>query len=56
MIESTYRIGLFTLYQFALVVGILLMPVALAARQLGLSLPVGEFVDRLGERYEQAAQ
>jgi hypothetical protein len=56
MFETTYRLGLFTLYQFALVFGIVLMPVALLARRVGLTLPVGEVVDAVGDAYEQAAQ
>jgi hypothetical protein len=56
MIETTYRFSLFALYQFALFAGILLMPVALAARHVGLTIPVGEFVESIGEAYEQAAR
>jgi hypothetical protein len=56
MFETTYRLGLFTLYQFALVFGILLMPIALLARRAGVTLPVGELVDAVGNAYEQAAE
>lgn len=56
MFESTYRLGLFTLYQFALVFGILLMPVALLARRIGLSLPIGEMIDAIDNAYERTAQ
>jgi hypothetical protein len=56
MFETTYRLGLFTLYQFALVFGIILMPLALLARRLGVTLPVGEAVDAIGDAYERAAR
>lgn len=56
MIETTYRFSLFALYQFALLLGILLMPIALAARHVGLTIPVGEVVESVGEAYERVAR
>lgn len=55
MIETTYRAGLLVAYQFAVVVGILLMPIALLARQAGVTLPVGRLVERLHAAYAEAA-
>jgi hypothetical protein len=43
---------LFALYQATLVLGIVLLPLALFARRLGVRVPVGRVVDRLGEAYE----
>lgn len=54
MIEAFQRTTLFALYQFAVVLGIVLMPLALVARQVGVTLPVGRFIDTVGEAYENA--
>lgn len=54
MIERAYRATLFALYQFTIAVGIALMPVALAARRTGVTLPVHRVVDELGDAYENA--
>ncbi len=56
MIETTYRVGLLVAYQFAVFVGILLMPVALLARRAGVTLPIGNFVQTLDEAYTRAAE
>lgn len=53
MIESATRLTVFALYQFTVVFGILLLPVALAARQLGINLPVGDMIDQLDSAYDQ---
>lgn len=54
MIESFERATLFALYQLSIALGIVLLPVALLARQGGVNLPVGRLVARLGEAYEDA--
>jgi hypothetical protein len=54
MIETTYRAGLLVVYQFAVFVGIVLMPVALLARQVGVTLPVGHLVQTLDDAYTNA--
>ncbi|MFB6196475.1 MAG: hypothetical protein ABEI80_09915 [Haloplanus sp.] len=54
MIESLYRAGAFTLYQTTLVVGIVLMPLALLARRLGVTLPLGDLVTTAARAYENA--
>lgn len=41
------RIVLFALYQFSLLVGVLLFPVALAASRVGLRFPFHRVIDRL---------
>ncbi|MFB6107377.1 MAG: hypothetical protein ABEJ82_00875 [Haloplanus sp.] len=53
MIESLQRLGLFTLYQTTVLLGIVLMPLALLARRLGVHLPVGELVETLGRAYDE---
>ena len=53
--ERVYRATLLVLYQLALLVGIVVMPVALVADRFGLGLPVHRAVKRLGEKYDQAA-
>jgi hypothetical protein len=55
MIETTYRAGLLAAYQLAVFVGILLMPLALLARQAGVTLPIGRLVQRLDDAYSDVA-
>lgn len=52
MIETAYRLSLFALYQFTIALGILLFPVALLARRVGVEFPLGRVVARLGSAYE----
>jgi len=53
--ERVYRATLLVLYQLALLVGIVAMPVALVADRFGLGLPVHRAVECLGEKYDQAS-
>jgi hypothetical protein len=39
------------LYSLALVLGIILMPVALAMRKLGIAVPIDDLLDRLTTAY-----
>lgn len=55
MIESVTRLTVFALYQFTVMLGILLLPVALAARRLGVNLPIGELIERLDSAYDRTA-
>ncbi len=55
MIESATRLTVFALYQLTVVFGILLLPVALAARRLGVNLPIGDLIDQLDSAYDQTA-
>ena len=55
MIETTYRAVLLAAYQFAVFVGILLMPIALLARRVGVTLPVGRLVEQLDAAYTEVA-
>lgn len=53
MIRPVTRAVLFALYQLSILAGILLLPVALATRRLGLTLPAHRFVERLEAAYER---
>lgn len=50
------RTVLFTLYQFSVIIGIILMPIALLARQSGIVIPIHRIVDRFESAYEQFEQ
>ena len=52
--HSVRRIGLFALHQLTVLTGILLFPLALATRRVGLSLPVGRAVERVRRAYDEA--
>ena len=54
MASRLYRATVFALYQCSLLLGILLMPFALVAGRVGLTLPVHRLVTRLGDAYERA--
>ncbi|PSP50214.1 hypothetical protein BRC67_09760 [Halobacteriales archaeon QH_3_68_24] len=47
------RATVFVLYQLSLLVGIVLLPMALAMRRIGIVLPVHRVVDRLETAYER---
>lgn len=54
MIDRAHRATLFALYQLSIALGILLLPIALAANRVGLRLPLHRLVEGLGSRYEAA--
>jgi hypothetical protein len=55
MIRKAYAALLLALYQFSILLGILLLPVALVARRAGVELPMDRLIDRVGTAYENAA-
>lgn len=55
MPTTLYRATVFALYQLSLLAGVLLLPVALLVRQVGVDLPLGRVVDRLNEAYHRTA-
>jgi hypothetical protein len=55
MAPSPYRAAVFALYQFSIVLGIALLPVALAAKRAGIRLPIGRLIDRLGSTHRRLA-
>lgn len=54
MASRVYRATVAALYQLSLLVGIALLPFALATRRLGLSLPFHRLVTRLRDAHERA--
>ncbi|WP_436902040.1 hypothetical protein [Halovenus halobia] len=52
--ERLHRFALLVLYQFTLLAGILLLPVAMLTERLGFRPPVDRLVTGLKQRYEQA--
>jgi len=52
--ERLYRATLLVMYQFALLAGIVMLPVALLTRQFGVRLPIDRMIMGLKESYEQA--
>jgi len=53
MFEQLHRASLYVLYQTSLVLGIALLPVALVARQAGISLPIHRVVRSLRNAYDE---
>lgn len=51
-----HRATVFVMYQLSLLTGILLLPMALAMRKVGLTLPVHRVIDRVGAAYEQTSE
>ncbi len=56
MASRPYRALVAAAYQLSLAVGILAMPLALAAGKLGLRVPIGRVVRRLRDAYEAASR
>ena len=56
MLDDLRRGAAFVLYQLTLAVGILAMPVALGARRLGLTLPIGRLVEAAKRTYRSGSR
>jgi hypothetical protein len=56
MTTRLYQYALLTAYQFALVLGIAMLPLALLTRRVGVTPPVDPLIDRLGAAYEDVAE
>ncbi|SDQ66700.1 hypothetical protein [Natronobacterium texcoconense] len=52
MISRVYHATMFALYQLCIVAGILAMPVAIAARQAGVTLPIHRLLSNVEDAYE----
>lgn len=52
MIQRTYHATVFALYQLTLAAGIALLPLALAVRKLGISIPAHRVVEPLASASE----
>ncbi|SEL75013.1 hypothetical protein [Haloferax larsenii] len=55
MFHRLQKTALFAAYQLTVATGIALLPVALAARRMGVTLPVHRLVETTGDAYERAA-
>lgn len=55
MVARLYTATLFALYQFTLLLGILLLPVAMITERLGLRLPMDRVLSGLNDAYAQAS-
>ena len=51
MIATIERLAAFAVYQLSLLLGLVLLPIALLARQGGVTLPVGRLIDRTRRAY-----
>ena len=51
-----HRVGLAVLYQVTLLVGIVLLPVALVARRIGVGVPYHRFLESLKGAYDRATE
>jgi len=47
------RATVFMLYQLSILSGIVLLPVAVAMRRVGVTLPLHRVIDRVGDAYER---
>jgi hypothetical protein len=53
MESRLYNTTLLALYQLTVLLGIALLPVALAARRVGIELPIHKMIARLGDAYDE---
>jgi hypothetical protein len=56
MIQRVQRFALLAAYQLSIALGIVLLPVAIAFRRMGVVLPVHRFIDRVEDAYEGTAR
>ena len=56
MLDDLRRGAAFVAYQLVLAIGILAMPVALGARRLGLTLPIGRLVESAERAYRNGSR
>ncbi|NKE36213.1 hypothetical protein GWG54_10365 [Natronococcus sp. JC468] len=56
MKTRAYHATLFALYQLSIVVGIFVMPLAMATRQAGYTLPIHRLIETVGEAYDDVSQ
>lgn len=52
MFDRTRRTTLFVAYQLTIMLGILTMPIALALRRVGLTIPLHKVVESIERAYE----
>lgn len=56
MESRLHRATLFALYQLSVLLGIALMPIALIARQVGVTVPIHRMIERLGTAYDRSTE
>lgn len=56
MIQRVKRVALLAAYQLSITLGIVLLPVSIAFRRLGVVLPIHRLIDRIGDAYEGTAE
>lgn len=56
MIGSASRFALFAMYQFVVVLGLLMLPVALFTRRFGVTLPIGDLIEATEAAYERVEE
>ncbi|WP_458204798.1 hypothetical protein [Haladaptatus sp. NG-SE-30] len=56
MFAPLRRATLFALYQMSVLTGILLLPVALVARRVGVPIPMHRIVQSLEQAYDEATE
>ena len=54
MKSHVYCATLFALYQFTIALGIAMLPLAIAARQAGFTIPIHRLLIQLGDAYDEA--
>jgi hypothetical protein len=56
MLRRLHRTAMLALYQLVVMAGIAMLPVALLARRVGLTLPVDRMVEAAGTAYDEATE
>lgn len=56
MIGRVRTFALLAAYQISIALGIVLLPVALAFRQVGVVLPIHRFIERFEDAYQGSAE
>jgi len=56
MESRLYRATLFALYQLTVLVGLVMLPIALLVRQVGVAVPVHRAIDRVEAAYERTTE
>ncbi|MFC4543604.1 hypothetical protein ACFO5R_16890 [Halosolutus amylolyticus] len=54
MKSRVYRATLFALYQLCIAIGIVALPLAIATRQVGFTLPLHRLIETVGAAHEAA--
>ncbi|MGM0606663.1 MAG: hypothetical protein ACQETB_13460 [Halobacteriota archaeon] len=56
MIESATRLTMFTLYQLTVALGIVMLPIAVVARHVGVNLPIRNAIEATETAYHNATE